>query len=312
LFDFKEKNMKLAIIGLGKMGGNMARRLIRGGHTVVGYNLEPAVTEELARSEGLKPAFSLSDAVAQLEQPKIVWLMVPSGKPTGDTINALKELLSKGDIVIDGGNSNFNDSIARGISLLEKGIGFVDVGVSGGVWGLTEGYSLMAGGQQKTIDDISPILSTLAEAGSKGWGRVGPVGAGHYVKMVHNGIEYGLMEAYAEGFEMLQAREDFDLDLRKVTEIWQHGSVVRSWLLDLIGNAIEKDETLSEIKPWVADSGEGRWTVEESIKMAVPIPVIALSLMRRFESRQENSYASRLLAAVRNQFGGHEVKKING
>ncbi|MHC1784834.1 MAG: phosphogluconate dehydrogenase (NAD(+)-dependent, decarboxylating) [Anaerolineaceae bacterium] len=304
--------MKLAIIGLGKMGGNMARRLIRDGHTIVGYNLQNTITEELARSEGLIPASSLSEAVAQLEQPKIMWLMVPSGKPTGDTISALKEILSRGDIVIDGGNSNFNDSIERGVFLKEKGIEFVDVGVSGGVWGLTEGYSLMAGGDENIIEFISPILSTLADVKGKGWGRVGPVGAGHYVKMIHNGIEYGLMAAYAEGFEMLQAREDFHLDLKKITEIWQNGSVVRSWLLDLIGNAIEKDQNLSEIKPFVADSGEGRWTVEESIKMAVPIPVIALSLMRRFESRQDNSYSNRLLAAVRNQFGGHEVKKING
>jgi 6-phosphogluconate dehydrogenase len=301
--------MKLAMIGLGKMGGNMARRLIRAGHSVIGYNLEAAVTEELARSEGLIPAFSLNDAVDQLENPKIAWVMVPSGKPTEDTITTLADLLSQGDFIIDGGNSNFNDSVRIGASLKEKGIHFVDVGVSGGVWGLKEGYSLMAGGDEKAMKHLTPILSSLAGESGKGWGRVGPNGAGHYVKMVHNGIEYGLMAAYAEGYEMLHARKEFGLDLKKITEIWQNGSVVRSWLLDLIGNALDRDQTLADIKPWVADSGEGRWTVEESIKMAIPIPVITLSLIRRFESRQENSYAARLLAALRNQFGGHEVRK---
>ncbi len=301
--------MKLAMIGLGKMGGNMARRLLRDGHTVIGYNLEPEVTEKMAHSEGLIPAFSLKDAVDQMEYPKIAWVMVPSGKPTEETITALADLLSPGDFIIDGGNSNFNDSVRIGASLKEKCIHFVDVGVSGGVWGLTEGYSLMAGGDEKAIKHIASILSSLAGEGGKGWGRVGPNGAGHYVKMVHNGIEYGLMAAYAEGYEMLQARKEFGLDLKKITEIWQNGSVVRSWLLDLIGIAMDEDQSLAEIKPWVADSGEGRWTVEESIKMAVPIPVIALSLMRRFESRQENSFSARLLAALRNQFGGHEVRK---
>lgn len=301
--------MKLAMVGLGKMGGNMARRLIRAGHTVIGYNLEPGPTEELSRTEGLKPSFNLKEAVDQLEKPKIVWVMVPSGKPTENTIDALSGLLTKGDFIIDGGNSNFNDSVRMGNSLRAKDIHFIDVGVSGGVWGLREGYSLMAGGEEDAIEYLSPIFSSLAGEGGNGWGRVGPNGAGHYVKMVHNGIEYGMMAAYAEGFEMLQAREEFGLDLNKITEIWQNGSVVRSWLLDLIGNALKEDQRLEKIKPWVADSGEGRWTVEESIKMAVPIPVIALSLMRRFESRQENSFSARLLAALRNQFGGHEIKQ---
>jgi 6-phosphogluconate dehydrogenase len=302
--------MKLAIIGLGKMGGNMAKRLIRAGHEVVGYNRSFNVTEELAKSDGLEPATSLADVANQLTSPRIVWLMVPSGKATEDTLDEFLKLLKPGDIIVDGGNSNFNDSIARGMKAKALGIEFVDAGVSGGIWGLAEGYSIMVGGDEGTVSYISPILSSLAPAVDKGWGRVGPVGAGHYVKMIHNGIEYGMMEAYAEGFEMLQQRQEFNLDLAKITEIWKYGSVVRSWLLDLIGNAFKESQTLDEIKPWVADSGEGRWTVEESIKMAVPIPVIMMSLLRSFESRQENSYAARLLAAIRNQFGGHEIKKV--
>jgi 6-phosphogluconate dehydrogenase len=301
--------MKLAMIGLGKMGGNMARRLLRAGHDVVGYNLEPEVTAELAKSEGLKPAFTLADAVGQLSNTKIVWLMVPSGQPTENTILELLPILSKDDIVIDGGNSNFNDSIRRGSMFAEKGIKFLDAGVSGGIWGLSEGYSIMIGGDDLAIKFISPILSSLAQGESKGWGRVGPCGAGHYVKMVHNGIEYGLMEAYSEGYELLQTRKEFQLDLNQITKIWREGSVVRSWLLDLIANALNKDQNLTEIKGWVADSGEGRWTIEEAIKMAVPIPVITLSLFRRFESRQQDSFSAKLLAAVRNQFGGHEIKK---
>lgn len=302
--------MKLAIVGLGKMGGNMARRLLRAGHKVIGYNRSPETTDSLAGSEGLIPAYSLAEAVGKLEKPRVVWLMVPSGDTTRATIEAVSKMLDKGDYLIDGGNSNFNDSIKNHEFLSGLGINFIDVGVSGGVWGVTEGYSMMAGGDVEAIDHISPLLISLADKDGNGWGRVGPGGSGHFVKMVHNGIEYGMMQAYAEGFEMLQARQEFNLDLAKVTEIWQHGSVVRSWLLDLIANAIKQDPTLEDIKPWVADSGEGRWTVEESIKMGVPIPVIALSLMRRFESRQENSFAARLLAAMRNQFGGHEMKKI--
>lgn len=301
--------MKLAIIGLGKMGGNMARRLLRAGHDVVGYNLESEVTNELAKSENLKPAYSLKEAVNLLDKPKIVWIMVPSGQPTENTVIELLSLLSKDDVVIDGGNSNFNDSIRRGKIFEEKGIKFLDAGVSGGIWGLSEGYSIMIGGDDQAIKYISPILSSLSQGESKGWGRVGPSGAGHYVKMVHNGIEYGLMEAYAEGFELLQARKEFQLDLNQISRIWREGSVVRSWLLDLIANALSKDQNLTEVKGWVADSGEGRWTIEEAIKMAVPIPAITLSLFRRFESRQQDSFSTKLLAAVRNQFGGHEIKK---
>ncbi len=250
--------MKLAIIGLGKMGGNMAKRLIRAGHEIVGFNQDVSLTEEIARSDGLKPADSVADAVARLESPRIVWTMVPSGKPTDEVLNELFALLSAGDIIIDGGNSNFNESITRGLQASSKGIRFVDAGVSGGIWGLTEGYSIMVGGDERTIDYLNPIFSALATDGGTGWGRVGPSGAGHYVKMVHNGIEYGLMQAYAEGFEMLQGRKEFGLNLSQITEIWQHGSVVRSWLLDLIGNAIKDDQSLEGIKPWVADSGEGR------------------------------------------------------
>jgi len=234
--------------------------------------------------------------------------MVPAGAPTEGTVQALGDLLSAGDVVIDGGNSNFNDSMRRAAFLKERGIEFVDAGVSGGVWGLAEGYSMMVGGSEDVVQRLSPIFETLAPGAHTGWGRVGPGGAGHFTKMVHNGIEYGLMEAYAEGFELLRARKDFSLDLHQVAEIWRYGSVVRSWLLDLTANALAEDQELSDIRGWVSDSGEGRWTVFEAINMDVPAPVITLSLFRRFSSRQDESYAAKLLAAMRNQFGGHAVK----
>jgi 6-phosphogluconate dehydrogenase len=300
--------MKLAMIGLGKMGANMSRRLMKGGHQVVGFDHNPESSRQLSAEIGLLPASSLKEVVQQLEPQRIVWLMVPAGHPTEETILDLADLLSPGDIVIDGGNSNFKDSIRNGETLTAKSINFLDVGTSGGVWGLEEGYSMMVGGKREVVEAIRPVFETLAPAPDKGWGWVGPQGSGHYVKMVHNGIEYGMMESYAEGFELLKARPDFSLNLYQVAEIWRFGSVVRSWLLDLIALALEKDPQLSDIKAWVEDSGEGRWTVMDAIDHSVPAPVIALSLFRRFSSRQEDSYAEKLLAAMRNEFGGHAVK----
>jgi 6-phosphogluconate dehydrogenase len=305
--------MKLAMIGLGKMGGNMATRLIRGGHQVVGYDRSPDATRQLHAEAGLIPAFSLEDMVAAFDLAKdnrrVIWLMLPAGDPTESVVQSLDKLLSSGDIVVDGGNSNFNDSIRRSVFLKVKGIDFVDVGVSGGVWGLTEGYSLMAGGDPAATGYLRPVFEALAPAPDRGWGVMGPSGSGHYVKMIHNGIEYGIMEAFAEGFELLQARKDFNLDLHQVAEVWRYGSVVRSWLLDLTAIALAENPNLSGIRDWVADSGEGRWTVFEAINNAVPAPVITLALYRRFSSRQDRSYAEKLLAAMRNEFGGHEVKR---
>ncbi|MBL7163476.1 MAG: decarboxylating 6-phosphogluconate dehydrogenase [Anaerolineales bacterium] len=301
--------MKLAIIGLGKMGGNMARRLIRDGHEVVGYNLEPEPTQQLAEEAGLIPAFSLEETVDKLSGRRVAWVMVPAGKPTEMTVQALGDLLSEGDIVIDGGNSNYKETMQRAEMLKGKGIFFVDVGTSGGVWGLKEGYSMMVGGEDEAVEFIRPILESLAPEKEKGWGRVGPSGSGHFVKMVHNGIEYGLMQAYAEGFEIMRAKEQFGLDLHHISEIWRFGSVVRSWLLDLTANALSENPDLDGIKDWVADSGEGRWTVFEAIDLDVPAPVITQALQARFVSRQEESFAAKILAAMRNQFGGHAVKR---
>ncbi len=301
--------MEIAIIGLGKMGGNMARRLLRNGHRVVGYNRTPEPTREIEAEDGLAPAFSLEEVVQKLSAPRAVWVMVPAGAPTESTISALGKLLGAGDMVIDGGNSNYKDSVRRAAALKEKGIRFVDVGTSGGVWGLAEGYSMMAGGEDQAIEQLRPVLETLAPGAEKGWGQVGPAGAGHFVKMIHNGIEYGLMQAYAEGFEIMRAKEEFGLDLHQIAEIWRFGSVVRSWLLDLTADALADDQELSDIKGWVADSGEGRWTVFEAVDLDVPAPVITLALQARFVSRQNESYAAKLLAAMRNQFGGHAVKK---
>ncbi len=299
--------MKLAMIGLGKMGANMARRLIQDGHEVVGYNLETAVTNQLADEVGLIPATSLAEVVEKLEPPRVAWVMVPSGRPTESVVSELGDLLSEGDLVVDGGNSNYKETMRRGEMLAGKGIEFVDVGTSGGIWGLKEGYSMMVGGSETAVSTLTPALKTLAPGADKGWGHVGPSGAGHFVKMVHNGIEYGLMEAYAEGFEIMKAKEEFGLDLYQISEIWRFGSVVRSWLLDLTANALAEDAELSEIKGFVSDSGEGRWTVFEAIDLDVPAPVITHSLFARFVSRQDESFAAKLLAAMRNQFGGHAV-----
>ena len=300
--------MELAMIGLGKMGMNMATRLIRGGHRVVGYARTAATVEE-AIQNGAEGAHSLEEAVSKLNPPRVAWVMVPAGQVTYDTIEKLSNLFSEGDIVIDGGNSNYKDSVRHAAMLEPKGIDFVDSGTSGGIWGLAEGYSLMIGGKGEVVEKLRPIFETLAPAPDKGWGHVGPHGAGHYVKMVHNGIEYGMMQAFAEGFSILKAKKEFAMDLAQISHIWQHGSVVRSWLLDLAARALDQDTELKDIKPWVADSGEGRWTVFESIDLDIAAPVITLALQMRFLSRDEENYTARMLAALRNQFGGHAVKK---
>ena len=296
------------MIGLGKMGANMTRRLIQGGHEIVAYDLN-AENIKAVLSEGVKGAYSLAELANELPEPRFVWVMVPSGEATETTINQLADLLKAGDIVIDGGNSNYKDSQRRAGILKQKGLFFIDVGTSGGVWGLKEGYSLMVGGEKPAVDQVRSVFETLAPASDLGWGHVGPAGAGHFVKMVHNGIEYGLMQAYAEGFEIMKAKEEMSLDLHQISEIWRYGSVVRSWLLDLTANALQENPDLSGIKGWVADSGEGRWTVFEAIDLDVPAPVITSALQARFTSRQDESFAAKLLAAMRNQFGGHALKK---
>ncbi len=303
--------MKLAMIGLGRMGANMTERLIRGGHEVVAYDLrEEAVAR--AVETGAAGAGSLEEVASRLEAPRVVWLMVPAGDPVDGTLASLAPLLDAGDVIVDGGNSNFKDTLRRAAELEERGLTLVDAGTSGGVWGLAEGYSLMVGGPPEAVERVRPALETLAPAPDRGWGHVGPHGAGHFVKMVHNGIEYGMMQAYAEGFSILKHRDDFGLDLHQVAEIWRHGSVVRSWLLDLAARALEEDQTLAGVAPYVSDSGEGRWTVFESIDQDVPAPVITLALLARLRSRDEESYADRLLAALRNQFGGHAIKRDEG
>ena len=300
--------MDIAMIGLGKMGANMTTRMLRGGHSVVAFDLnEDSI--QAAEAQGADGARTLDEIITKLASPRVVWVMVPAGNPTESTITALADILSPGDIIIDGGNSNYKDSIRRAGMLEEKGIFFVDVGTSGGVWGLAEGYSMMVGGESEAVDRIRPVLETLAPGPDLGWGHVGPAGSGHFVKMVHNGIEYGLMQAYAEGFEIMRAKEVFGLDLHQIAEIWRFGSVVRSWLLDLTADALAENPELEGIKDWVADSGEGRWTVFEAIDLDVPAPVITQALQARFVSRQEESYAAKLLAAIRNQFGGHAIKR---
>jgi 6-phosphogluconate dehydrogenase len=297
--------MQIAIIGLGKMGGNMVKRLLGGGHEVVAFDRDPAVVEKSVK-DGAKGASSLEDMVSKLNAPRAVWVMVPSGKATEDTIAKLSSLLSADDVLIDGGNSNFRDSIRHAKELAEKKIRFLDAGTSGGIWGLEVGYCLMVGGDESAYKHIEPALLTLAP--KNGLGYFGKAGAGHFTKMVHNGIEYAMMQSYAEGFELLKASE-YNIDLRKVTGVWNNGSVVRSWLLELAERAFNKDPELKELKAYVEDSGEGRWTVNEAIAHAVPVPTIAASLFARFSSRQDNSFAMRVLSALRNEFGGHAVKK---
>jgi 6-phosphogluconate dehydrogenase len=300
--------MEIAMIGLGRMGANMAQRLMRGGHRVVGYDPADAARTLLEKS-GAETAASLEQMVAKLKAPRAVWLMVPAGEITDSTITNLVPLLAAGDTIIDGGNSNYRDTQRRAAMTAQRKIQYVDSGTSGGIWGLAEGYSLMIGGDEAVVERLRPIFETLAPAKNQGWGRVGPVGSGHYTKMVHNGIEYGLMQAYAEGFSILQHKSEFKLDLHQIAEIWRYGSVVRSWLLDLTANALEKNPTLKGIAPYVADSGEGRWTVADAIELGVSAPVITLSLLERLRSRDDDSFSDKLLAAMRNQFGGHEIKK---
>ena len=297
--------MQIAMIGLGRMGGNMVKRLLGGGHKVVVYDRDPAAVERLAK-EGATGASSLEDLVKKLDAPRAVWVMVPSGKPTESTIAELARFMQPNDIVIDGGNSNFRDSIRHAEELTQKKLRFLDVGTSGGIWGLEVGYCMMAGGDEGAYKHVEPALLTLAP--KNGVAYFGKAGAGHFAKMVHNGIEYAMMQAYAEGFELLKAM-DYNYDLRLITQTWNQGSVVRSWLLELAERAFKRDPDLKELKSWVDDSGEGRWTVNEAVAHAVPVPTIAASLFARFVSRQENSFAMRVLAALRNEFGGHAVKK---
>ena len=300
--------MQLGLIGLGKMGGNMAERLRLGGHQVVGFDFNAEAVAKLSAS-GNVGVSTLEDLAKNLTGRKAIWIMVPQGKPVDDTIAKLEPLLNPGDILIDGGNSNYKDSMRHHAEVTAKGFQFVDVGTSGGVWGLKEGYSMMIGGDADPVDYLKPIFETLAPSAATGWGHVGPAGAGHFVKMVHNGIEYGMMQAYAEGFTVLEKKEQMHLDLPQIAEIWRHGSVVRSWLLDLTADALSKNPTLDGLEAYVADSGEGRWTVFEAIDLNVSAPIITESLIRRIRSREENNFTDRMIAIMRNEFGGHAVKK---
>jgi 6-phosphogluconate dehydrogenase len=301
--------MRIGMIGLGRMGANMATRLLRGGHEVVAYDRDAEAVQRLARNAGAEAAASLEALVRRLEPPRAVWVMVPAGDATETTIAALAAALAPGDVVIDGGNSNYRDTQRRAAELAPAGIDLVDAGTSGGVWGLAEGYSLMVGGDAGAVARLEPVLRTLAPGPDRGWGRVGPSGAGHFVKMIHNGIEYGMMQALAEGFAVLRRKGELGLDLAQVAEIWRHGSVVRSWLLDLTAALLEEDPELGDLAPYVADSGEGRWTVAEAIELDVPAPVMTLALIQRLRSRDPDSYADRLLAGLRRQFGGHAVRR---
>jgi len=297
--------LKLGMIGLGKMGGNMVRRLLQGKHQVVVYNRTPEKTKEMA-TEGATAAFSIDELLKALDTPKIIWMMVPQGQPVDDMIESLVPKLSKGDIVIDGGNSRYTDSIRHSDRLKQAGINFLDIGTSGGIWGLKEGYCMMVGGDANVFKQIEPILKTLAPP--DGYAYMGIAGAGHFVKMVHNGVEYGMLQAYGEGFEILKA-SSYGLDLGKIANLWNQGSVVRSWLLELAALAFAKDPKLDDIKGYVQDTGEGRWTIEEAINQSIPAPVITLSLLARFRSRQDDSFSAKVIAALRNEFGGHAVEK---
>jgi 6-phosphogluconate dehydrogenase len=310
--------MKIGMVGLGRMGGNMTKRLIEGGHQVVAHDRSADALEAIAK-DGAEPARSLADMVKALDAPRAAWVMVPSGAPTQSTIDELAGLLSPGDVIIDGGNSHYVDALDRAAKLKEQGIAFIDAGVSGGVWGLKIGYCLMVGGEREAVQLIEPVFRTLAP--EDGYAHVGPPGAGHYVKMIHNGIEYGMLQAYAEGFALLEAAPEFGLDLHEVADLWRHGSVVRSWLLDLTELALQNSDEFQRIKGYVEDSGEGRWTVQESINRAVAAPVISASLFARFQSRDDDRFAARIVAALRNEFGGHkffeeaaaaEVQKTEG
>ena len=305
--------MKLAMIGLGKMGGNMAARLLRHKIEVVGFDFNQEFVSTLVEKEGMIAGSSVQDVVNKLgvnneTQQKIVWLMLPAGEITENQIKDLIPLLGKGDIIVDGGNSNYKHSQRRGAMLAEHGIGFIDCGTSGGVWGLDNGYCLMYGGDKQYADVLAPYAQALTHA-DRGWAHVGPVGSGHFTKMLHNGIEYGMMQALAEGLDLLKGKEEFNLDLAQITELWRHGSVVRSWLLDLTAEALKGDQTLESIAPYVADSGEGRWTVVEAVEQGVAAPVLTVALQARFRSQDANGYSYKLLSLMRNAFGGHAVKK---
>ncbi len=303
--------MELGMVGLGRMGANMTERLVRAGHNVIGYDPNREAARRVA-DKGAGAADSLASLVKQLKPPRAVWLMVPAGAPVDQTIAQLRPLLSQGDTIIDGGNSNYKDGMRRAAELKPQGLNFIDVGTSGGVWGLQEGYSLMVGGEKAAVGRLTPIFQALAPAPDKGWGHVGPVGAGHFVKMIHNGIEYGLMQAYAEGFAIMEAKQEMGLNLEQVAQIWRFGSVVRSWLLDLTADALGQNPALEGIEPFVEDSGEGRWTVSEAIELNVSAPVITLALLRRLRSREPSPFADKLLAMMRHEFGGHAVKTESG
>ncbi|MBZ5695267.1 MAG: decarboxylating 6-phosphogluconate dehydrogenase [Acidobacteriia bacterium] len=300
--------MELGMIGLGKMGGFMVERLVRGGHRVVGLDRDAAAVGRVV-AKGAAGADSIEKLIAQLKPPRAIWLMVPAGAPVDQTIDLLTPHLSAGDTIIDGGNSYYRDSVRRAAALAQKKMNFVDSGTSGGIWGLTEGYSMMIGGDAEVVKRLAPIFQTLAPGPDKGWGRVGPAGAGHFVKMVHNGIEYAIMQAYAEGLDLLRHKEEFKLDLLQITKIWQVGSVIRSWLLDLTVDGLTKNPTLDGIGAYVKDSGEGRWTAIEGIELGVPLPTLAGALDMRFRSQDTEPFANKLLAMMRNEFGGHAVQK---
>lgn len=299
--------MKLAIIGLGKMGGNMAARLLRNNIEVVGFDFNHETVSQLVAKEGMEGARSVEDAIQRLPEQKIVWLMLPAGEITENQIKDLVPLLNKGDIVIDGGNSNYKHSMRRGQFLAEHGIEFMDCGTSGGIWGLENGYCLMYGGTKEAAAIMEPVMKALTHE-DRGWAHVGPIGSGHFTKMIHNGIEYGMMQAMAEGLDLIKGKEEFNLDLAQITELWRHGSVVRSWLLDLTAEALKHDQDLGDVAPYVADSGEGRWTVVEAVEQGVAAPVLTIALQMRFASQDDHGYSYKLLSMMRNAFGGHAVK----
>ena len=300
--------MEIGMVGLGRMGGNMAHRLVNAGHRVLAYDRDAAAVAA-SQETGASGMASLEELAGKLSVPRAVWVMLPSGQPTEETIQDLASILEPGDVALDGGNSYYKDSIRRGEMLASHGIEFLDVGSSGGVWGLVHGYALMVGGKTEVVQRLEPVFRSLAPSEDSGYAHVGPLGSGHFVKMVHNGIEYGLMQAYAEGFELMAAKEEFDLDLAKIAESWREGSVVRSWLLELTAAALKEEPGLESLRAYVDDSGEGRWAVQESVELGVPAPVITLSLQQRFRSRQEEPFGAKLLAAMRNQFGGHAVRR---
>ena len=300
--------MRLGMVGLGRMGGNMARRLMRAGHEVVAYDVSPDAVDALAR-DGAVPAPDLAHLVTQLDGQRVVWLMLPAGEVTQNALDELMGLLRPGDVVVDGGNARHVDSVQRAATLFTRGISFIDAGVSGGIWGLAEGYCLMIGADEEEFTRLEPIFQALAPP--DGYARVGPPGAGHYVKMIHNAIEYSLMQSYAEGFELMQG-SDYKLDVAQVAEVWRHGSVVRSWLLDLAAKALEEDPQLAELGERVSDSGEGRWTLQEAVDSGVPMPALSAALFARFDTQRDSSYGARLMAALRREFGGHAVEKADG